>query len=97
MGLFGPSAKYSKIEHYLTEIEIKKLVSHERVQSVDSKDALIVESAIIARRHGDGKISLQQIYETLLQLKNQGKISKYDKDGVMRVFENYFKEKFGDA
>lgn len=88
--LFGSAIKYSTKEHYLTELEIKKLVSHERVISIDQQNANDIEPAIIARRHGDGKISLQQIYEVLLHLKNSGKISREDKDGLMRVFQDHF-------
>ena len=89
MSLFGLGVKYSQVEHQLSEFDIKKLVSHIKVMSVDQHDEGIVESALIARRHGDGKISLQQIYETLTQLKNQNKISLQDRDGLMRVFEEY--------
>ncbi len=93
MGLFGPKIKYSIQEHQMSELEIKKLVSHGRVISLDSKDEDIIEQTLIARRHGDGKISLQQIYETLLQLFNQKKISLQDKDGVMNVFKEHFSNK----
>ena len=90
MSLFGPSIKHPIIEHQLSEFDIKKLVSHYKVRSLDSTEEGLVEQTIIARRHGDGKISLQQIYEILTQIKNQNKISRVDKDGLMRVFGEYF-------
>lgn len=94
---FFDAIKYSTKEHYLTEKEIKKLVSHLTVNTVTDKDAVVIESALVGRRGGDGKISLQQIYETLRHLKHSGEISKYDQAGEMQVFENYFRENFGDS
>ncbi len=89
MGFFT-SAKYSKIEHQLSEFNIKKQVSRYNVRSLDSAEEGLVEQTIIARRRGDGKISLQQIYEALTKLKNQNKISRVDRDGLMRVFSEFF-------
>ena len=94
MGWFGPTIKYSTTEHQLSEFDIKKFVSHGKVMTLSPADESLIEKAIVARRHGDGKISLQQIYETLLQLFNQRRISKQDKEGVMKVFESYFIEHF---
>lgn len=92
--LFGSSMQYPKIEHPFSEIEIKKLVSPYNVRTLKQSEAGLVEQAIIARRRGDGKISLQQIYETLTQLKNQHKISLQDRDGLMKDFEQYFNQHF---
>ena len=92
MGYFGFTSKYSKVEHPITSLRIKKLVSHYNVRSLDSGEEGVVENSIIARRHSDGKISLSQIYEVLTKLKNQNKISRVDRDGVMRVFEKNFGE-----
>lgn len=89
MGLFGFTSKYSKIEHQLSADKIKELVSCYKVQSLDSGEEKLVEETIIARRRGDGKISLFQIYEVLTKLKNQNKISQVDRDGLMREFEKY--------
>ncbi|MBI5222482.1 MAG: hypothetical protein HY980_03225 [Candidatus Magasanikbacteria bacterium] len=93
MGLFSSffgGIKYSQVEHSLTEIEIKKLVSRIHINTLKQEEEGLVEEAIIARRHGDGKISLQQIYEVLTQLKNQHKISLQDREGLMRVFGGHF-------
>ncbi len=87
---FGTSVQYSKTERPFSEFDIKKLVLPYNVRTLDQSEAGLVEQAIVARRHGDGKISLQQIYETLTQLKNQNKISKQDRDGLMKDFEEYF-------
>lgn len=96
MGFFSSffsTTKYSPTEHPLSEIEIKKLVSTILVNTLKQGEESLVEEAIIARRHGDGKISLRQIYEVLTQLKNQHKISVYDRDGLMKVFSNQFNDK----
>lgn len=93
MGFFSSffgGIQYSQKEHYLTEIEIKKLVSRVHINTLKQDEESLVEEAIIARRHGDGKISLQQIYEVLTQLKNQHKISVQDRKGLMRVFAAHF-------
>lgn len=92
--LFGSSTQYPKTEHSFSEFDIKKLVSPYNVRTLKQSEAGLVEQAIIARRRGDGKISLQQIYETLTQLKNQHKISLQDRDGLMKDFEQYFNQHF---
>lgn len=74
----------------MSELEIKKLVSHANVLSIEKSDENIIEPALVARRGSDGKISLQQIYETLLHLQNTYKISRQDKEGLMRVFAEHF-------
>ncbi len=91
MGFFSsPADKYSAEEQSLTEVEIKQLVSTLNVQSLDQKEEQLVEQLLIKRRRGDGKISLRQIYEVLLKLDNQNKISEIDRKGLMKVFENHF-------
>jgi hypothetical protein len=94
MGIFSffssPSSKYSQEERQLSELEIKRLVSQASVRTLDSGEAEAVEKAIVVRRHGDGKISLRQIYEALMNLVHAGRISKYDRDGLMRVFGEHF-------
>ena len=96
MGFFGSffgGIKYSQTEHYLSEIEIRKLVSTIHVNTLKQGEGSLVEEAIITRRHGDGKISLQQIYETLTKLKNQHKISVQDREGLMREFQQHYGDK----
>ncbi|OGH69891.1 MAG: hypothetical protein A3C90_00850 [Candidatus Magasanikbacteria bacterium RIFCSPHIGHO2_02_FULL_51_14] len=89
--LFGsPAGNYPQDEKSLSEVEIKKLVSRVHIRTLRQGEEGLVEQAIAARRHGDGKISLRQIYEALTQLKNQGKISVYDRKGLMKMFEEYF-------
>ena len=91
MGLFGsPADKYSPIEHALSELEIKRLVSRLNVQSLDQNEEELVENLLISRRKGDGKISLRQIYEVLVKLDYQNKISEVDRKGLMAVFEEHF-------
>lgn len=88
---FGSSSKYSKDEHQLSAEKIKELVSRYKVQSLDSDEEVLVEEIVTARRRGDGKISLAQIYEVLTKLKNQNKISQVDRDGLMKVFSRFLK------
>lgn len=91
---FGTANKYPQTEKPMSELEIKKLVSPYHVNTLEQTEADLVEQAIVVRRRGDGKISLRQIYETLTQLKNQHKISLQDRDGLMKDFEEYYKEHF---
>ena len=92
MGWFSTN-KYSTKERYLSSKEIKRLVSTSSVRSLDSKEESVVEDLVIIRRGSDGKISLMQIDGVLKKLKNQSKISKYDRIALMQIFEMYFKSK----
>ena len=97
MELFGPSLKYSQYEHQITEYELKKILGHVHLtpgSSVSSADMKAVERALLFRRGNDGAISLQQIYETLLKLKNQNIITIYDYEALFEAFKQYFNEHF---
>jgi len=99
MGLFGPDIKYSQREHQLPEIDLKRFLGHIHIASgstVTTAEEDIVERALMARRGGDGAISLQQIYEVLLQLRNQNKISKIDFLTLIKDFEQYYTEHFSE-
>lgn len=92
--LFGSSAsKLPQDEHQLSKDQIKKLVSQYNVRSLDAAEERLIEETIIARRRGDGKISLRQIDEALRKLKNNYKISDTDRKGIMKVFTEYFGRK----
>ena len=89
--LFGSSSsKYSKKEYQLSSEKIKELVSRVKVRSLDQKEEGLVEQTIVSRRRGDGKISLFQIDEALVKLREHHTISPTDKNGLMRVFGDYF-------
>ena len=95
MGIFtaifeSNSSKYSNNEQYLSAIQIKQLVSRVKVKSLSHSEESLVEQTIIARRRGDGKISLHQIDEVLRKLKHTNKISNSDWKGLMRVFSGHF-------
>lgn len=63
---FSPARKYSQVEHPLGERDVRLLIARERIRTLDSEaQARLIEDAILARRRGDGKISLRQIYESL--------------------------------
>lgn len=94
MGWFD-TIKYSTKEHYLAKEEIKHIVTMEHVHSLTSIEAEMVRCLIEERRHGDGMISLQQIYEVLTRLKNERKISTDDREGLMRELQKHFEHKFG--
>jgi hypothetical protein len=91
--LFGSSAdKYPQDEHQLSEYDIKKIINREHIETLDDAQAQKVRIAILARRRGDGKISLRQIYEVLQHMVNTYVISKFDRDGVMKVMQKFFAE-----
>ena len=94
----SPADKYSQTEHPVSDRDIRLLITREHIPTLGTHEqAKVIEDAILARRHGDGKISLRQIYTVLQELVGQKKISKYDRDGVMRVMEKYFHEHFGSV
>jgi len=88
-------SRYSQHEHPLTELEVRRLVSEVRVETLKDNEERAVEDGILARRRGDGKISLRQICETLRQLELRRAISIYDRKKLMKVFEEHFR-KFGN-
>ena len=90
MGLFSSSANYSTTEHSLSSEEIRALVGQGHIPSLTPEQESLVEEVIREQRHGDGKISLQGIYEALSKLKHAGKISETDRAGVMQVFKHHF-------
>ena len=95
MGFFD-SVIYSTAEHQLTEIEVRRLVTYLHIPSLkgESEREKMVQNAILARRHSDGKVSLQQIYELLNTLKNQNTISKFVRDETMNALKVYYSEHF---
>ena len=91
MGFFS-SVLYSTTEHELTEQEARRAVTYLQVPTLKQDQERMVQEAILARRGGDGKISLQQIYEVLTGLKGANKISKYDREGVLKVMNKLFEK-----
>ena len=91
--IFGTGSKYSQKEYSVTSEKIKELVSSVTTKSLDAREEVIIENAIIKRRKGDGKISLRQVDETLYKLQNQRKISEFDRKGIVKQFEKYFSKK----
>ncbi|MDO8626243.1 MAG: hypothetical protein Q7K39_02155 [Candidatus Magasanikbacteria bacterium] len=94
MGFFS-SVKYSTVEHYLTEHDVKRVITYIKIPTLAShpeRDRLI-QDAILGRRRGDGKISLQQIYDVLTSLKNANQITKYDRAEVMKEMKLFYEQK----
>ncbi|MEK7084175.1 MAG: hypothetical protein AAB932_03010 [Patescibacteria group bacterium] len=91
--LFGGGGKhYSHSPHSLNREEIRRLISRERVRTLSEHEEQAVEDAIDSARHGDGHISMKQIYETLKKLEREHRISSNDRKGLMQVFEEHFGE-----
>ncbi len=90
MGFFN-SIHYSQDEHPLTEFEVHKYVTYLHIPTLEHHPdrEKMIQDAILARRKGDGKISLQQMYELLTHMKETNQITKYDREGVMKVLKNY--------
>lgn len=89
--LFGSAAdKYPQNEHQLSEYDVKKIINNENIEILHDAQAEKIRTAILARRRGDGKISLRQIYEVLQQMVNTYAISKFDRDAVMKAMQKFF-------
>lgn len=98
MGWFDTN-KYSTVEHYISKEEIKKIVRQVNAASsnVTKLEEEVVECLIVEGRHGDGKVSLQQIWKILNRLKLEHKLSEIDRAKLMAAFVEFFKHKFGAA
>jgi hypothetical protein len=92
MSFFGRTSKYLQKEKPISVIQIRNLVSRFKIRSLDKDEERLVEELLIARRRGDGKISLRQVEDVLRKLRNQNKISRTDEKGLMKVFVEYIKE-----
>ena len=86
----GSASNYSDVEHYLTSIEIKKMLPEAHIKSLGQGELHVVEDTILARRGSDDKISLRQIDKVLHELKHSNKISEVDRKALMNLFVNYF-------
>lgn len=86
--LFGPTIKYSRDKHQVTTEEIKRLMWNTNSTSISETNKDAVAEAVLAKRDGDDKISLQNIYEALTKLKNEGRITKTDRDLFMKIFQD---------
>jgi len=95
MGFFNP-VTYPTIEHPLIEEEVKRLITYLHIPSLKDQEARekMIQQSILERRHNDGKISLQQIYELLTKMKDENIINKYNRDETMVVLKIYFTEHF---
>jgi len=87
--MFGMGKTYSSKPKQITSSTIQSLVSKGNVRSVDYKEEPVIEAALIAARNG-GALSMQNVYKTLQKLEANKKISKHDRQGIMKVFQTYF-------
>ena len=94
MGLFDFffSKRYPTAEHTLLEHDVRRLVTYLNIPSLrgEEQKERMLQQAILDRRHGDGKISLQQIYELLTKMKNNRTITVFERDQTMKVLQKYF-------
>ena len=94
MPLFGsPSDKYPPDLHPVSEYDIKQLVTEEHAHTLNQAQVEQVRSAITSSRQ-DGRISLRKIYELLEHMVLRYEISKFDRDAVLSLFQNYFTKHF---
>ncbi|HSR89384.1 MAG TPA: hypothetical protein VLK22_03260 [Candidatus Udaeobacter sp.] len=85
---FGPTIKYPQDKHQVTTEQIKHLMMHTHLTTVSQANKDTVAAAVLARRDGDDKISLQNIYEVLTKLKNENRITKLDRTLFMKIFQD---------
>lgn len=88
---------YSSYQFLLSREEIDDLVARSAISSLTLDEEKIVENAIDARRLGDGRISMVQIDETLRSLENQGKISRNDRECLLKIFDRFSKAKLKNS
>lgn len=89
LGLKG----YSSYQFLLSREEIDDLLSRSNIPSLTRDEEHTVEESLDKRRLGDGRISMQQIDETLRHLENQGKISINDRESLLKIFDRFSKSK----
>ncbi len=91
MGFFSsPADKYSQTRHTITELDIKKMISHEHIRSLDSAQVSLVEETLLAARGSDGKLSMRQAYEAIHALRKKFTISELDEKGVLQALGDFF-------
>ncbi len=88
--LVGKDSRHSSVQKFLSRRDICKIVSRNKIISLSLEEEKLVEEAIIKRRKGDGKISMQQVEEMLINLKNERKISETDYKALIKLFLDYF-------
>lgn len=102
MGFFSdffssPGSQYSAHEHPVPEIDIRRILSVDRLPILNQDKVRIVEEAVIHARHNE-YISLRRIYRVLMSLQHRGseheRITIEDRHKIMDVFVNYFAEHF---
>ncbi len=92
--LFGPAIKYPQDRHQITTEQVKHLMWHTHLTSISQENKDTVAEAVLAKRDGEDKTSLQHIYEVLTRLKNENRITKIDRDSFMHVFQEFFTQQF---
>ena len=92
--LFGPTKKYPQDRHQITTEQVKHIMWNTHLASINQANKDTVAEAVLAKRDGEGKTSLQHIYETLTRLKNEKRITKIDRDSFMKIFLEFFTEQF---
>ena len=92
--LFGATIKYPQDKRQITTEQIKHLMWNTHLTSISQANKDTVAEAVLTKRNGEDKISLQHIYEVLTRLKNENRITKIDRESFMKIFLGFFTEQF---
>jgi len=84
------SNDYSQAQKYITEAQVRRLCTWVGSSNLSQSDSQVAAEAILKRRGSDGHMSLYQIYDTLTELKDNGQISKFDRETLVERFEEFF-------
>ena len=75
--------------HPVSREELKKLISHFRINTLDDGQCADVCSALESAR-SDGKISQYKIHQVLKNLRAAGKINGYDQSAIESELGDFF-------
>jgi hypothetical protein len=94
MGFFSCSSDaYSPVQHPITDTDIRKMISHERIRSLDQHQVTAIEEALLVAKGGDGKLSVRQAYQVLHAMFQKHTLSKQNQDRVIAALQDYFEKK----
>lgn len=75
--------------HSISHEELKKLISHFRITTLDDGQCSEIRAAVESARSG-GKISQYKIHHILKNLRAAGKINVYDQSAIEDAFGEFF-------
>lgn len=86
--LFGSGSAYSSTPKQLPSDTLKRLVNGSTINTLSDADTQVIREALLHART-NGAISLKKIDIVLRRLVSSHMISVYDKQGVLRILEEY--------